>query len=186
MNNCNNCNRSNLCFRESSLRVDTHRLSLKPHPTPSFTSPYISSLYSLLDRVIENIWVNSDTDEHLLLTNTITEGKNKKQNYNWHTATAFNEVNWNKTAEDDSPQTALPAPLITNQTDFISVIYLRINIGLYFISNVLIDLTILVISVCFSYALDPWQFNVSFFFCCNCVCDTHLIWQEKLSHITIK
>ncbi len=63
---------------------------LKPHPTPSFTSSYISSLYSPLDRVIENIWVNSDTDEHLLLTNTITEGKNQKQNYNWHTATALN------------------------------------------------------------------------------------------------
>ncbi len=67
------------------------------HPTPSSTIPFISSLY----RVIENKWVNSDTDEHLLLTNTITEGKNKKQNYNWHTATALNEINWNKSAEDD-------------------------------------------------------------------------------------
>ncbi len=81
--------------------VDTHRLCLKPHPTPSFTSSYISSLYSPLDRVIENIWVNSDTDEELLLTNTITKGKNQKQNYNWQTATALNEINWNKTAEDD-------------------------------------------------------------------------------------
>ncbi len=44
--------RSKPLFRESSLRVDTH-MCLKPHLTPSFTSSYISSLYSPLDRVIE-------------------------------------------------------------------------------------------------------------------------------------
>ncbi len=82
----NNCKRSDLCFQESSLRVNTHRLCLEPHPKPSFTSPYISSLYSPQDRVIENKSINSDTGEHLLLTNTITEGKNKKQNYKSYTA----------------------------------------------------------------------------------------------------
>ncbi len=173
----NNCNRSNLCFRESSLRVDTHRPSLKPHPTPSFTSSYISSLYSPLDRVIENIWVNSDTDEHLLLTNTITEGKNKKQNYNWHTATAFN-VKKNSRGWLNNSTNSITRPLITNQFDFISLIYLQINRGLYFISNVLFDLTILVIGVCFSYALDPWLFNVSFSMAVMTVCDAYLLWQE--------
>ncbi len=51
-------------------------------------------------------------------------------------------------------QTAFVASLITNQFDFISVTYLWINRGLYFISNVLFDLTILVISVWCSHVLD--------------------------------
>ncbi len=49
---------------------------------------------------------------------------------------------------------------LTNQFDFTSVTYLRINRGL-FISHVLFDLTILVISICFSHAPYPWRFNVS-------------------------
>ncbi len=123
----NNCNRSNLCFRESSLRVDTHRLCLKPHPTPSFTSPYISSLYSPLDRVIENIWVNSDTDEHLLLTNTITEGKNQKQNYNWHTATALNVKKKQRMIKQLHKQHHQLRLLLTSLTSFLSYIRIRIS-----------------------------------------------------------
>ncbi len=79
--------------------------------------------------MIENKWVNSDTDENLLLTNTITEGKNKKQNYNWHTATAFNEINWNKTAELIKLIKQLHKQhyqlhlLLTSLTSFLSYIY---------------------------------------------------------------
>ncbi len=57
--------------------------------------------------------------------------------------------------------------------------YLRINRGLYFISNVLFDLTNLVIGVCFSYALDPWLFIVSFSLAVITVFVTHICYDKN-------
>ncbi len=123
--------------------------------------------------------LNSDTDEHLLLTNTITEGKNKKQNYNWHIATAFNEINWNKTAEDDKQLHKQHYQLHLLLTSLTCLTVWQFNRCLYFISNVLFDLTILVISVCFSYALDPWLFIVSFSLVLVIVFVTHICYDKK-------